>query len=227
MKGNSKESFDTVVSEVINNREKRFRKFKSKIPLDQKNYKKARYKVKKLISKKKRNYFETKLSENICKPEELSKTITSLNKVFIAMINTFKDDKVVKYDSKSISETFQMFFANMPEILLQKFPAPSNKYGIDSVNKFYKDLDLTTKFQLKPTIEDIVLKLLKTFEISQAASIDNLLGRFLKDCAVIFANPVAKICNLSTKLETFPDPCKVAKLKPIFKKGSRMELLLL
>ena len=93
MKGNSKESFDTVVSEVINNREKRFRKFKSKIPLDQKNYKKARYKVKKLISKKKRNYFETKLSENICKPEELSKTITSLNKVFIAMINTFKDIK--------------------------------------------------------------------------------------------------------------------------------------
>ena len=227
MKGNSKESFDTVVSEVINNREKRFRKFKSKIPLDQKNYKKARYKVKKLISKKKRNYFETKLSENICKPEELSKTITSLNKVFIAMINTFKDDKVVKYDSKSISETFQMFFANMPEILLQKFPAASNKYGIDSVNKFYKDLDLTTKFQLKPTIEDIVLKLLKTFEISQAASIDNLLGRFLKDCAVIFANPVTKICNLSTKSETFPDPCKVAKLKPIFKKGSRMELLLL
>ena len=227
MKGNSKESFDTVVSEVINNREKRFRKFKSKIPLDQKNYKKARYKVKKLISKKKRNYFETKLSENICKPEELSKTITSLNKVFIAMINTFKDDKVVKYDSKSISETFQMFFANMPEILLQKFPAPSNKYGIDSVNKFYKDLDLTTKFQLKPTIEDIVLKLLKTFEISQAASIDNLLGRFLEDCAVIFANPVTKICNLSTKSETFPDPCKVAKLKPIFKKGSRMELLLL
>ena len=120
MKGNSKESFDRVVSEVINNREKRFRKFKSKIPLDQKNYKKARCKVKKLISKKKRNYFETKLSENICKPEELSKTITSLNKVFIAMINTFKDDKVVKYDSKSISETFQVFFANMPEILLQK-----------------------------------------------------------------------------------------------------------
>lgn len=53
MKGNSKESFDTVVSEVINNREKRFRKFKSKIPLDQKNYKKARYKVKKLIAEKK------------------------------------------------------------------------------------------------------------------------------------------------------------------------------
>ena len=72
VKGNSKEWFDSVVSEGINNRDKLFKKFKkSRLPLDQENYKKARYEVKKLIAEKKRNYFETKLTENIGKPKEL------------------------------------------------------------------------------------------------------------------------------------------------------------
>ena len=54
VKGNSKEWFDSVVSEKINNRDTLFKKFKkSSLPLDQENYKKARYEVKKLIAEKK------------------------------------------------------------------------------------------------------------------------------------------------------------------------------
>ena len=75
VKGNSKEMFDSVVSEGMNNRDKLFQKFrKSRLPLDQKNDKKACYEVKKLIAEKKRNYFETKLTENIGEPKELWKT---------------------------------------------------------------------------------------------------------------------------------------------------------
>ena len=64
---------------------------------------KARYEVKKLIAEEKRNYFETKLTENIGKRKELWKTLKALglpNKVSIATINVLKDDKVVKYDLK-------------------------------------------------------------------------------------------------------------------------------
>ena len=81
-----------------------------------------------------------------------------------------------KHDSKSISKVFQSFFANMAKTFL---PLP-NKYSIDSVNKFYEDLDMTTEFQMKPTTADIVLNLMKNIEISKAAGIDNLLGRLLK-----------------------------------------------
>ena len=110
----------------------------------------------------------------------------------------------------------------MAKTLLQKLPPHPNKYGIDSVKNFYKDLNITTNFQLKPINEDVVLKVLKNIVISQAAGIDNLPGRFLKDGAVILAKPVTKICNLSIKSRIFLDPCKLAKLKPISKKGSRM-----
>ena len=222
VKGNSKERFDSAVSEGTNNRDKLFKKFKkSRLPLDQENYKKARYEVKKLIAEKKRNYFEAKLTENIGKPKELWKTLKVLGlpcKVSIATINALKEDKVVQYDRKSISKVFQRFFTNMAKTLLQKLPPPPNKYGIDSVKTFYKNLN-TTKFQLKPTTEDIVLKLLKNIDISKAAGVNNLPGRFLKHDAIILAKTVTEICNLSIKSKIFFDPCKLAKLKPIFKKG--------
>ena len=76
---------------------------------------------------------------------------------------------------------------------------------------------------MKPITENIVSKLLKNIDISKAVGIDNLPGRFLKDGAVILAKPVTEICNLSIKSIIFPDPCKLAKLKSIFKKGSRMD----
>ena len=54
----------------------------------------------------------------------------------------------------------------MAKTLLQKLLPPPNKYGIDSVKNCYKNLNITTKFQLKQTTEDIVLKLLKNIDIS-------------------------------------------------------------
>ena len=81
----------------------------------------------------------------------------------------------------------------MEKTQLQKLPPPPSKYGIDSVKNFYKDLNITTKFQLKPTTEDIVLKLLKNIDFSKAAGSDNLPGRFLEDGAVILAKPVTEI----------------------------------
>ena len=107
--------------------------------------------------------------------------------------------------------------------MLQKLPHPPKKYGIDLVKNFNKNLNITTKFQLQLTTEDIVLKLFKSIDISKAAGVSNLPGRFLKDGAVILAKPVTEICNFSIKSKLFPDPWKLAKLKPIFKKWSRID----
>ena len=121
-----------------------------------------------------------------------------------------------------VRSSFQKFFKRSLPIwqkhCYKGFHLPPNKYGTDSVKHFSKDLNITSKFQLQPTTEDIVLKLLKNIEISKAASIDNLPGRILKDGAVILAKPVTKIYNLSIQSRIFSDPCKLAKLKPIFKK---------
>ena len=54
----------------------------------------------------------------------------------------------------------------------------------------------------------------------KAAGIDNLSGKRLKDGASILVKPISKICNLSIKYSLFPTDCQIAKLKPLFKKGS-------
>ena len=49
---------------------------------------------------------------------------------------------------------------------------------------------------------------------------DQIPAKFLRDCAEVLAFPLRNKINLSIKLSTFPEECKIAKLKPIFKKGA-------
>ena len=51
--------------------------------------------------------------------------------------------------------------------------------------------------------------------------INNISGRFIKDAAPTLVKPVTQLCNLSIRLSSFPTRCKIAKLKPIYKKGSK------
>ena len=37
------------------------------------------------------------------------------------------------------------------------------------------------------------------------------------------AKSITELCNLSMRLECFPDACKIAKVKPLFKKGSKSD----
>ena len=64
---------------------------------------------------------------------------------------------------------------------------------------------------------------MKGLNPSKAAGIDNLSGKFLKDGADILARPISQLCNLSIKLNLFPRSCKIAKVKPLFKKGSKTD----
>ena len=53
---------------------------------------------------------------------------------------------------------------------------------------------------------------------------DKISGRLLKDGANILAKHIAKTCNISISSGIFPSDCKIAKLKPLYKKGSKTNL---
>ena len=65
--------------------------------------------------------------------------------------------------------------------------------------------------------------LLKSCNINKAAGIDNVFDRFLKDGADVLGISITQICNLSIRLFHFPKDCKVAKLKPLHKKGTKTD----
>ena len=56
-----------------------------------------------------------------------------------------------------------------------------------------------------------------------AAGFVNFSHKFLKDDADILARPISHLCNLSIKLNSFPRSCKIAKVEPLFKKGSKTD----
>ena len=67
-----------------------------------------------------------------------------------------------------------------------------------------------------------ILRILKEFKAYKATEVENIMRRFLKDSSNILCTPIAKICNLSIILASFPDKYKVAKINLCIKKVSKV-----
>ena len=132
-----------------------------------------------------------------------------------------KDDKIC-FDNKTNANTFKEFFCNLASDLVAKLPPPSKRFGLNTVRSYYQDiLDLLpSKFKFSDVTEGHGLQLLKNMNVDKAAGIDNLSGKFIKDGANILAKPISELCNLSIRYSVFPKDCWIAKLKPLYKKGS-------
>ena len=68
-----------------------------------------------------------------------------------------------------------------------------------------------------------VLKLSEELHVnpSKSAGIENLAGKYLKEGTPALALPITDLCNLSILLSSFPDDCKIAKMKPLYKKEAK------
>ena len=226
VKNNSPDWFDAEIHEEIETRDKLFAKFKkSKKSNNHKNYKKARNKVQHLINKKKKTFVVGKLNENIGKPNELWKSLKSLDlpsKKATPSSICLENNGTLSFDSKTNAEIFKDFYSNLAGDLLKKLPSPTNKFGLEAVKKYYKNMNLEGKsFSFQPTKHADILKLLEDLKISKSAGIHNLAGKFLKEGASVLASPITDLCNLSISLSSFPDDCKIAKLKPLYKKEAK------
>ena len=76
-----------------------------------------------LIAKKKKEFFENKLKECICKAKDLWKAIKSLrlpNKSGGCIAGALAENQIVKNDTKSILKTFKSFYSNLAWNLLAK-----------------------------------------------------------------------------------------------------------
>jgi len=168
-----------------------------------------------------------KLDQSIGKPKDLWKTVKSLglsSKTNGGSKICLKTNGNLSFDPKTNADTFMKFYSNLASDLVKKLPSAPRKFGINTVKKYYEKYKLEEKnFTFTPVTEDTILKLLQSTNPSKAAGLDNLAGNFLKEGASVLVTPVTKICNLSIKLSAFPDKCKFAKLKPLFKKGSKTE----
>ena len=134
-----------------------------------------------------------------------------------------KENDGLSFCSLSIANNFKEFFSNLAQNLIEKLPTGPNKFDINSVREFYKPLHLEeNRFHFTKVSENSISDFLKEIT-NKATGIDNLSGRFLKHVSKVLATPITQICNLSIKLSTVPDECKIAKLKPLYKKGKKTD----
>ncbi len=59
--------------------------------------------------------------------------------------------------------------------------------------------------------------------MNKSTGLDGIPARFLKDAAEVVARPLTHIINLSIRTQIFPDKMKMAKVKPLYKKKSRLQ----
>ena len=74
---------------------------------------------------------------------------------------------------------------------------------------------------IRRTSEEKVFKIMEITEISKAAGIDKLPGKFLKDSGEVLSKPIIEICNLSISHGIFPNASKVANSNLFSKKTKK------
>ena len=78
--------------------------------------------------------------------------------------------------------------------------------------------------ELSNASEEVIKKVLLSLDSNKATGMDQIPGTFLRNGAEVLTLPFRNIINLLIKSSTFPEECKIAKLKPMFKKGARTDL---
>ena len=135
-----------------------------------------------------------------------------------------KDKNEIAFDETKNWSIFKNFFSNLVQNLVSKLPSSPNIFIESKVTPYFdniglKDLD----FQFSETPPEKILWILKGLHPSKAAGIDNLSGTFLKDGTDILARTISQFCNLYIKLSFLLKNCETAKVKPLFKKGSKTD----
>ena len=129
-------------------------------------------------------------------------------------------DGNISFDPKINAGIFKDSYSIIASDLVKQLPTVTSMYDMN----YYNKIELPDNpFGFSHVHESQIMNILAKFYTNKAAGIDGLSDTFLKDGAKILSKPITALINLSISVSAFPESCKVAKLKPLFKKGSKLE----
>ena len=137
------------------------------------------------------------------------------NKTSSYEVSALKIKNTVQHDVNSVLEGFMNYYLTLAENLVKMHLKSPNTY----LTLLLNIMILGDYFHLESDSKNLILTILKASQFSKTANIDNLSGSFLKNEAKFLPKPNSDACSLSITSEKFPDSCKVAELKPLYKKG--------
>ena len=181
-------------------------------------YKKIRNNLTTALRLSKSKYFEEKLKAasnakhlwNIVNQELGKSTVTSpVPKLII------DDRNQVLEDEKGIADHFNSYFVNVGPNLAKAF---GNTFQEEKI-LLHSNLSIP-EFQFKKVDSTKVKAYLQDLNIKKATGLDNIPAKLLKLACSSICNPLTKLINESLESGQIPKALKIAKVKPLFKKGS-------
>ena len=220
------------IIEMINSRDKLFSRYK-KNREDEELYKlycQKRNLVQRTVKIAKAEYFSHQIKVNKSNPKKLWSHLKNLgysNKTTDKTNIVLNINNELCHDSKKVADFINSFFTNVASKLVSELPRVDELYGIGSsmFRKFYQKKGVTpSSFRLKEISLDFVRKELKELNENKSTGLDGISPRFLKDGADILCKPIAHIVNLSLSNCIVPTAFKEARITPLYKKNSKLEV---
>ena len=127
------------------------------------------------------------------------------------------DGKLVT-DQKIVSKLFNNYFINVADNLAQKIPKPNTKY------QDYLKNPNEHSIYLHETTPDEVEKIITKLDPNKAADIYGISTKLVKDGGLVMTEIITFLFNMSISQGKFPDALKNAKVVPVHKDDSRLEM---
>jgi hypothetical protein len=143
------------------------------------------------------------------------------NKLQLQLHNiTIKKGYTSITNPQTIADSFNKFFIDIVEdLLLQR-----NKYGTKCKPKYQTQRCSKIMF-VAPVTEMEMERVIASLNKDISAGCDEIPMLLIKQCMGYIIKPLVRICSVSFKYGIFPDQMKIAKIKPLFKKGDKQNML--
>ena len=139
-------------------------------------------------------------------------------KIKHSKIGSLNTNGTIQTEPKDISETFNKFFSEIGEKLSKTFPNENN-----SEYKNYLGNSVNHSMYLFNTTLAEVLETIKSLKNTKSTGYDDFSTKFIKLSATIIAPELVKIFNLAINKGIYSDNLKIAKVIPIFKRGTKRQ----
>jgi hypothetical protein len=120
-------------------------------------------------------------------------------------------------ERKHVAKLFNAYFTEIAERLQCNFTPGVLKY----CNGNHK---LSASILFTPTNDDEITGIIKDLKNKQSSGLDGFSRFLIKKCYVYLIKPLTFLTNLSLSTGKFPENLKIAKTKPLFKKGAPNEI---
>ena len=184
-------------------------------------FKKYRNKITILCRLSKHNFYDkyfTLNRKNIRKVWEGVKSIISSRSSSTSSPTCINIDKKLVSDPLTIATSFNNYFASIADNIRKDIPFTTKHFS-----SFLKDPVPNTIF-LSPTDDVEILHCISCLDLKKSSGPSSISGQILSIAKAELSGPLSKIINLCFTSGIFPSNLKNAKVIPIHKKDSKLEL---